>query len=651
MFSGDEAHLTTKQIPEKKSDLVILVGHGGVAGGVKQRGTQQERGRIDIFDTVKDTAQVVSVVKDKMNPETFVIVGCHEAATRKSLEDNIANFNPGTTFIIPSSSKHVSEIPMNNDFVDRLIEESKDSRFDVVTFTAKESVRSPESLVFMRVIQNAQGKNEMVVVKFISPKHPDKSLMLPTLDSSLRSYFTTTALYDINAPKGNKMHQDAHMVIMSGADHPVVQELIEKRTEAGVVAMPGGLEKYAGDALRLSVMRGKTERVDHWSAKGADIDRQSSFGTTPLALAIIEKHTDVALKLIEKGANINAQVNTGETPLHLATAMNQPDVVLKLIEKGVDINACNAGGETALHWAIETGNSDIALELINARADLSQTNNLGVTPLYKAIAQGETKIASAIIKAKPDLNQLGSHKMTALDYAIETGNSAIAHELLEAGINLNNKASDGKTPLQRAILRNRMEIVSGIIARGADLNEQETFKNTPLHFAAAVGNVKATSALIEAGADLDIINSDGRTALYVALMFSQNEDPTKYIDIALKLIEKGADLTIPANILEGQPPITGMQLIKMLAQSGETRFLLAAEATIQKKAEAQLIAQASAAPIEAKDMSASDKAELASAGSALRATGAAAAAHNSAPQQPMSSPSAHDIDNAEVKRS
>ena len=64
------------------------------------------------------------------------------------------------------------------------------------------------------------------------------------------------------------------------------------------------------------------------------MNAKAEWSRTPLHLAALEGHPDVAALLIEKGANVNARDKLGRTPLEFAESSGHEEVAALLREHG-----------------------------------------------------------------------------------------------------------------------------------------------------------------------------------------------------------------------------------------------------------------------------------------------------------------------------
>ena len=81
---------------------------------------------------------------------------------------------------------------------------------------------------------------------------------------------------------------------------------------------------------------------------------------TPLHLAVLHKHFDVAVFLIDHGADVNAKSSKGITPLHFAAQGGDIRMVNLLIAHKADPNAVDSKGWTPRDRALKWGHPDVA---------------------------------------------------------------------------------------------------------------------------------------------------------------------------------------------------------------------------------------------------------------------------------------------------
>jgi cytohesin len=146
---------------------------------------------------------------------------------------------------------------------------------------------------------------------------------------------------------------------------------------------------YDRTAAELAMSRGHTEIVKLLVSKGADI--------SPLHLAIYLKDVAKARSLIESGADVNRRTPYGTTPLDRAVIAGFKDIVELLIAKGANVNAKDNWDWTPLHSAVY-GHKDIVELLIAKGANVNARNGGGRTPLWYAQDEGHTEIVELLRK-------------------------------------------------------------------------------------------------------------------------------------------------------------------------------------------------------------------------------------------------------------
>jgi uncharacterized protein len=138
---------------------------------------------------------------------------------------------------------------------------------------------------------------------------------------------------------------------------------------------------------------GDVERVRALIGEGAVIDAQSDRGETPLILAILGGHADVAELLIARGADVMARNERGLTPLHAAAYSGNAEMALLLLDHGAALeDRANVSGATPLMLAVEENRIALAELLIARGADLGIPDRDGFTPLSQAWAKKRTEM-------------------------------------------------------------------------------------------------------------------------------------------------------------------------------------------------------------------------------------------------------------------
>jgi len=113
-----------------------------------------------------------------------------------------------------------------------------------------------------------------------------------------------------------------------------------------------GMEE--GDAPDISIFQaaivGNSVAVAQHIAAGTDLNQTEDFGgSTPLMLAAIYGHTEIARSLIEAGADLELRNNSGGTALHQACFFCRPEIVKLLLKSGADPNKTNSRNLTPLY--------------------------------------------------------------------------------------------------------------------------------------------------------------------------------------------------------------------------------------------------------------------------------------------------------------
>jgi ankyrin repeat protein len=154
-----------------------------------------------------------------------------------------------------------------------------------------------------------------------------------------------------------------------------------------------------GRELLEAARSGDLSGVDALLRRGVSPDTFKEHGQTPLALAAMFGHTQVASRLIDAGANPNVGDEAGVTVLMTAAEFPRPEIVRLILAAGAYVNAISSDGRTALLSAIWSAdsNTEVIEALVEAGADVSVSDaNYGLTPREWADKAGKHTVAELL---------------------------------------------------------------------------------------------------------------------------------------------------------------------------------------------------------------------------------------------------------------
>lgn len=149
-------------------------------------------------------------------------------------------------------------------------------------------------------------------------------------------------------------------------------------------------------ALHVASFGGQKGAVECLLKKGAEKNAQDFFGNTPLHLATIYEHVEVADMLASHGADLNVRnfkkptvdLYQQNTPLHLAVLKQNEKLVEVLLHHGAQPNMPNALRQTPLHLAMQRVNRRVIELLVLHGGCVDAKDKNGLTPADVAKKQG-----------------------------------------------------------------------------------------------------------------------------------------------------------------------------------------------------------------------------------------------------------------------
>ena len=197
--------------------------------------------------------------------------------------------------------------------------------------------------------------------------------------------------------------------------------------------------------------------------------------------------TSVIFFALSLNGPVLAQTDEQIADFAKAAKFNDVSTVRNLVSKGVDPNILDPKGELMLNLAIRDKSSDvIAFLLTNPRTDVDISNKFGETPLMIASIEGNLPVAKALIQGRK----------AKVDHI-------------------------GWTPLHYACAKGQIEIAQYLLANGAIVDSLSPGNTTPLMMAVQSGNEVLVKLLLDKGADLQLRNSQGLSAIDIAVIYEK----------------------------------------------------------------------------------------------------------------------------------
>ena len=263
---------------------------------------------------------------------------------------------------------------------------------------------------------------------------------------------------------------------------------------------------------------------------GAEIDQTSAGdGTSPMLMAVINGHFDLAMRFLERGADPNNASRAGAAPLfavlntHWAPKSRYPqqhvymqqdhtylEAMRKLLAAGADPNA-----RLAKH-----------LWFMSFNFDLLQIDAKGATPFWRAAYALDVEAMKLLVEHGADPS-VPTEKVPSRRYGrggeevdhsglppVPVGGAAVQPIHAASGVgygqgfagNAHRHVPDGWLPAVRYLVEEL----------GADVNARDHDGYSPLHHAAARGDNDLVRYLVAQGADVTVVSRRGQTTVDMA---------------------------------------------------------------------------------------------------------------------------------------
>ena len=331
-----------------------------------------------------------------------------------------------------------------------------------------------------------------------------------------------------NVLKEDKFNRRSLVHLAAECGHTdVVRLIVEHGADANKASY------YGITPIIVASQNGHLETIQVLQKNGCNLHKGDDEGYLPLHYAAEGDHTDVVKFIIHNGGKVEAKTEKGKTVLHLATRL---ELVSFLVEEGADIHARDDYARTPLHCAAEKGQADTVTYLLNHGANINSRDESGCSALYDALQGGHA--AAAITKVlidngcdvklsndENDSNYLGAG---LLSLTAEKGRTDVLELLVQIGFSVDTCFIFGETPLTAAARFGHLHTVAYLLDRGANVN-------------GATKEVNEDHKCFDGDCHSEVNTKDDcgykferRKPLYCALEAGQGE-------VAKLLMERGAD--------------------------------------------------------------------------------------------------------------
>lgn len=246
------------------------------------------------------------------------------------------------------------------------------------------------------------------------------------------------------------------------------------------------------------------------------LDCSGQFGKSqPLVTALLLNQQAEVVRLLESGVDPNRINEEGWAPVHLAATLSNESALALLRAQESNINLRGSRDWTPLHFASTRGNLSAAEVLFERRLRTGLLSNRNETALMPAIRSADLEYIEFLLNSRkyvflsegrsPGIEVINNHRDDLVSLLVRE----------RAVPTLNRDTAD--LVLAQLIQFDRVELVRMQI-EGQNLSvRRQLGEDWPIMLAASNASLEMVELLHQHGAQLDVDDSNGRTALHLAV--------------------------------------------------------------------------------------------------------------------------------------
>ena len=239
---------------------------------------------------------------------------------------------------------------------------------------------------------------------------------------------------------------------------------------------------------------------------GVDPNIRDSFGLTPVHLASLKGHVDLARILIQDwGAFASPSDQEGSTPLHKAAFRGDVTMIRILLDLGADLHAKDVHGWSALMESSYNGEWECVTELVEReRSEEQRRERREREESEKEKREGregrerEEGVCEEGVEKREEMenecmqmcdrcdtmSRRGWEERdlsgnSALHLASQNGSVSCVTRFLNLGCDPNQRGSNGRTPLHFAAMYHHKEVVTVLLQGGSDVFAEDDDQKVP----------------------------------------------------------------------------------------------------------------------------------------------------------------------------